>query len=263
VKESNLSGILAPIHNEIGNADASDTQNAFAQISLKSTATPRRRPLHSWRLTPKRAISLQTELRGRLIDEPIHVSPRLVAGADIAYSKKSNRLFAAVILFRLPEMEVIETTTEVRDATFPYVPGLLSFREAPALIAAFRKLRRKPDAAIFDGQGRAHPRGLGLAAHVGLWLRIPTIGCAKSRLCGEAAEPGPEPRDAAPLLLNGEVIGHVLRTRRSVKPLFVSAGHLCTLRDAVRLVLDCSRGYRLPEPTRQAHILVTRLRANA
>jgi deoxyribonuclease V len=201
-------------------------------------------------------------LRARLIDRPIP-PPRIVAGADIAYSKHTNTLLAAVILFRLPDLEVIETVVEVRESRFPYVPGLLSFREAPALLAAFRKLRHKPDAAIFDGQGQAHPRRLGLAAHLGLWLELPTIGCAKSRLCGEAADPGPGPGDSAPLLLNGELIGRVLRTKRNVKPLYVSAGHLSTLRDALRLVLSCCRGYRLPEPTRQAHILVTRLRHEA
>lgn len=189
--------------------------------------------------------------------------PRLVAGADIAYSKKTNRLFAAILLFSLPEMDLVETAIEVRKSAYPYVPGLLSFREAPALIAAFRKLRHQPDVAMFDGQGRAHPRGMGIAAHLGLWLHIPTIGCAKSRLCGEAEEPGQAAGDTTPLLLKGETIGRVLRTKPHVNPLFVSAGHLSTLDDAVRIVLDCCRGYRLPEPTRQAHILVTKLRTSA
>jgi len=218
------------------------------------------KPLHSWRLTPKRGIALQSELRAQLIDCPIRPWPRLIAGADIAYSKKTNQLVAAVILFRLPGMEVEEQAVVRRKATIPYIPGLLSFREAPALIAAFRRLSTKPDAAIFDGQGRAHPRGLGLAAHVGLWLGIPTVGCAKSRLCGEADEPGPEPGDTTPLRLRRALIGRVVRTRKNVKPLYISAGHLSSLRDSVRLVLECCRGFRLPEPTRQAHILVTRLR---
>lgn len=219
------------------------------------------RPLHEWEMTPREAAALQNQLRKRLRAEPIRPwPPRWVASVDASYGRGSERVCAGVILFRLPEMQPVEQVWTVLEAAFPYVPGLLTWREGPAVVEAFRKLRRRPDAVLFDGQGRAHPRGLGLAAHLGLWLNLPTIGCAKSRLCGEAEEPGPAAGDHAPLRLNGRTIGRVLRTRDQVRPLFISAGHRCTLRDAVRLTLRCGRGYRLPEPTRAAHRLVTELR---
>jgi deoxyribonuclease V len=217
--------------------------------------------LHSWRLSPKRAIALQEQLRHRITDCPLRPWPEFVAGADIAYSKRTEELIAAVVVLRLPKRETVEQTWVIRRARYPYVPGLLTFREAPAVLAAFRRIRHRWDAAIFDGQGRAHPRGMGLAAHIGLWLDAPTIGCAKSRLVGEAGEPGPAPGDHAPLMFDGRVVGAVLRTRRGVKPVFVSAGHKSNLTDSIRLVMACCAGYRIPEPTRRAHALVTRLRS--
>jgi len=217
-------------------------------------------PLHSWRLAPKKAIALQKQLRDRIVDCPIRPWPEFVAGADISYAKRTNDLIAAVVVLHLPGLETVEETWVLRRARYPYVPGLLTFREAPAVLAAFKRIRSRWDAAIFDGQGRAHPRGMGLAAHIGLWLDTPTVGCAKSRLIGEAEEPGPAPGDRAPLMLDGRVIGAVLRTRRGVKPLFVSAGHKSNLADSIRLVMACCAGYRVCEPTRRAHALVTRLR---
>ncbi len=220
-------------------------------------------PLHSWRLAPKKAIALQTRLRERIVDCPIRPWPEFVAGADISYAKRTNDLIAAVVVLRLPALETVAESWVVRRVSYPYVPGLLTFREAPAVLAAFGRLRSRWDVAIFDGQGRAHPRGMGLAAHIGLWLDAPTVGCAKSRLIGEAAEPGPAPGDHAPLSLDGRVIGAVLRTRRNVKPLFISAGHKSNLADSVRLVMACCAGYRVTEPIRRAHALVTRLRGEA
>jgi len=164
-------------------------------------------------------------------------------------------------VLRLPELEPVEEAWVARRTQYPYVPGLLTFREAPALLAAFRRLRSKWDAAIFDGQGRAHPRGMGLAAHIGLWLDAPTVGCAKSRLIGDAEEPGPEPGSHSPLMLDGRIIGATLRTRRGVKPVYVSAGQKSNLSDSIRLVMACCAGYRIPEPIRRAHALVTRLRS--
>jgi deoxyribonuclease V len=218
--------------------------------------------LHSWRLSPKKAIALQVRLRDRIVDCPLRPWPEFVAGADISYAKRTNDLIAAVVVLRLPGLETVEETWVIRRARYPYVPGLLTFREAPAVLAAFKRLRSRWDAAIFDGQGRAHPRGMGLAAHIGLWLDAPTIGCAKSRLIGEAVEPGREPGDHAPLTLDGRVVGTVLRTRRNVKPLFVSAGHKSNLADSIRLVMACCAGYRVTEPIRRAHALVTRLRGS-
>jgi len=206
-------------------------------------------------------MALQHELRAELIRSPLCPrNPKLIAGADVSYGRGSNRLFAAVVVLRLPDLELVEEQCVSRPAGYPYVPGLLTFREAPPLLAAFARLKSRPDAAVFDGQGRAHPREMGLAAHIGLWLDLPTIGCAKSRLVGEAEEPGPEPGDFSDLRFKGRVVGAVLRTRRNVKPLYVSPGHKANLPDSIRLVLKCGAGYRLPEPTRRAHALVSRLR---
>jgi deoxyribonuclease V len=219
------------------------------------------RPLHSWRLSPKRAVALQEQLRDRIADCPLRPWPEFVAGADISYAKRADELIAAVVVLRLPGLVTVAETWVIRRTRYPYVPGLLTFREAPAMLAAFKQLRSRWDAAIFDGQGRAHPRGMGLAAHIGLWLDAPTIGCAKSRLIGEATEPGPAPGDRAPLMFDGGVVGAVLRTRGNVKPVFVSAGHKSNLADSIRLVMACCAGYRVPEPIRRAHALVTRLRS--
>ena len=217
-------------------------------------------PLHSWRLTPSEAIALQKELRRRLVTAPIRPRPKIVAGADVSLTRGSDRLFAGVVVLRLPELETVDQAWVAHRAEYPYIPGLLTFREAPAVLDAFARLRMRPDAVILDGQGRAHPRGMGLAAHIGLWLDLPTVGCAKSRLVGKADEPGPEPGDRSPLRLKGRTIGTVLRTRHGVKPVYVSAGHRANLADSVRLVLACCTRYRLPEPTRQAHALVNRVR---
>jgi deoxyribonuclease V len=165
-----------------------------------------------------------------------------------------------VLVLAFPELEIVETRTLEAPLVFPYIPGLLSFREAPALIECFRALGRRPDLVLIDGQGIAHPRRLGLAAHVGLWLGIPTIGCAKKRLIGEHDEPGPERGRAAPLFDAGQRIGTVLRTRTRVKPLFISPGHLIDIPSATRLALACAPRFRLPEPTRLAHQCVTRLK---
>ena len=218
------------------------------------------RKLHDWNLSPCEAMRLQDRLRRQLITSPIRPRPTLVAGVDASYTRGGDRIFAGVVVLRLPDLETVEEVSAVRPIEYPYVPGLLSFREAPAVLDAFRKLRVRPDAVIFDGHGRSHMRGMGLAAHVGLWLDLPTVGCAKSRLVGDAGEPGPEPGDRAPLRYNGRIVGSVLRTRRNVKPVFVSSGHRAYLPDAVGLVLRCCIGCRLPETTRRAHALVNRER---
>jgi deoxyribonuclease V len=163
-------------------------------------------------------------------------------------------MYAAVVVVEWPSGDVVEQVTAERPAEFPYIPGLLSFREIPALLAAFEKLRSKPDVIIYDGHGIAHPRRFGIASHLGVLLDVPTIGCAKSRLVGEHAEPGLERGAQTPLTLDGKTIGAVVRTRTNVKPVFVSVGHRVSLRAAVRLVLDTATRYRLPEPTRLAHV---------
>jgi len=185
---------------------------------------------------------------------------RLVAGADVSYSKHDDRLYAGVVVMRLPGLETVAEAKATGQAKFPYIPGLLTFREAPVLLQAIRRLRVVPDAFMFDGQGIAHPRGMGLAAHIGLFLDLPTVGCAKSRLIGEHDEVGPAPGDWSPLRHEGRTIGAVLRTRARVKPVFVSPGHRMTVAGSVGLVLRSVGRYRLPEPTRLAHLLVNRIR---
>lgn len=215
---------------------------------------------HDWDITPSDAIRLQKRLSLLVHETPVTGEVRTVAGTDCAFLNGGRRIVASAVLCDAKSMETIAAVDEVRACGFPYVPGLLSFREAPAVIAAVGKLPDKPDLLLCDGQGRAHPRGLGLASHVGLWLEIPTIGVAKSRLCGEHREPGSRRRCRTQLKLDGRVIGAVVRTRTDVKPLFVSIGHRVTLDDAVRWTLRCTRGVRLPEPNRLAHRRVTDLR---
>ncbi|MEQ8765123.1 MAG: deoxyribonuclease V [Planctomycetota bacterium] len=208
--------------------------------------------LHTWDLDIPAAKALQTELAAKVRLEPLRRMPKIVAGADIAFDKPNGRLFAAAVAYRLDPLEMIADVAVCRPIPFPYVPGYLSFREAPAILAAIAALDVTPDAVLIDGQGIAHPRRLGLAAHVGLWLNRPTVGCAKSRLIGEFEEPGSE-RGAASDLRDGDTrIGTVLRTRLDVRPLFISPGHLVDFEGTVQLTLRCGAGYRLPEPTRQA-----------
>lgn len=210
--------------------------------------------LHPWNLTPKEAIALQKELAGRVVlcDE-LPGSVRLVAGVDVSCSRFAPEIHAAVVLFDLEENVVVETATARSAEAFPYVPGLLSFRELPVVLAAFRQLQRLPDVVLVDGQGLAHPRRFGIACHLGLWLDLPVIGCAKSRLCGEHGEPGPQCGKWVSLRDGGEEIGRVVRTRDRIRPLYVSPGHRVSQERAVQVVLACGRGYRLPEPTRLAH----------
>jgi deoxyribonuclease V len=169
-------------------------------------------------------------------------------------------LYAAVVVLRTADWTILETQETVGRASFPYIPGLLTFREAPILLELFSNLKTRPDAVILDGQGQAHPRRLGFASHVGLWLDVPCVGCAKSRLVGSYREPGKRPGSMSPLRDGNEVIGSIVRTKKGVKPVYVSVGNRIDLASAIRLVLHCCQGYRLPEPTRQAHLLVNALR---
>lgn len=213
---------------------------------------------HPWDLTPKEAIELQKKIAGRVRLEDVLKDVSLVAGADVHFPEKGQAC-AAVVLLHYPDMAVMESRVAVGRVDFPYVPGLLAFREAPILLEAFAGLSQDPDLVLVDGQGLAHPRRMGLACHIGLYLGVPTIGCAKSRLCGQHEEPGMEKGNWTELVDNGEVIGSVLRTRSGIKPLYISPGHMVDFEAARRWTLDCCRGYRLPEPTRLAHQLAGRL----
>jgi deoxyribonuclease V len=218
------------------------------------------RNLHSWQISYKEAIELQKKLAGRVRFIPLRKPPQLVAGLDCAFSKDGKRIIAAVVVLKLSDFEIIETQSAIRKVLFPYIPGLLSFREAPACLKAVEKLKTTPDLFIVDGQGVAHPRRLGIASHLGLFFDKPTIGCAKSRLLGSYEEPVLAKGSFSPMRDKQETIGAVVRTRTNVKPVFVSVGHECTLDDAVDAVLACADKYRLPEPTRLAHQLVSRLK---
>jgi len=219
--------------------------------------------LHNWNLPPKQAIDLQRRLAGKVQLIGLKSPPRLIAGLDCALSKDAQRIVAAVVVLRPASFEVVETKSAVRKVLLPYIPGLLSFREAPACIAAVEKLKAVPDMFFIDGQGIAHPRRLGLAAHLGLFFDTPTVGCAKSRLTGTFKDPPTIKGKYSLLKDKQDTIGAVLRTRTNVKPIFVSVGNKCTLKDAVKITLACTTRYRLPEPTRLAHQLVSKLKLKA
>ncbi|MBE0574827.1 MAG: deoxyribonuclease V [Desulfuromonadales bacterium] len=217
--------------------------------------------LHTWDLPPKQAVAIQTKLADRIVlRDMLPKEIILVAGVDVSYQRRAERFHAAVVLMELETASIIETATASAECDFPYIPGLLSFRELPVLLQAFRKLQTVPEVVLVDGQGIAHPRRFGLASHLGLWLDLPTIGCAKSRLCGEAAEPARERGSWTSLSCDGKAVGAVVRTRQGVRPMYISPGHLVSIDRAVEIVLRCGGGYRLPEPTRQAHLASNRLR---
>jgi deoxyribonuclease V len=214
-------------------------------------------PLHSWHLAPAQAIALQERLAARVVRVDRVGRVRTVAGVDVGYDDASGRARAAVAVLSVPDLAPVGQAIAHVRVRFPYVPGLLSFREIPAVLAALRRLRMAPDLILCDGQGIAHPRRFGIASHLGLLLDRPTIGVAKTRLVGEHRAP-PARRGAwMPLVDAGEVIGAVLRTRAGVKPLYVSIGHRVSLETAVRWVMACVTRYRLPETTRRAHQLAS------
>ncbi|MFP3983700.1 MAG: deoxyribonuclease V [Desulfurivibrionaceae bacterium] len=215
------------------------------------------RPPHNWRVSPGKAKEIQKELARRVCTREERPSYRLAAGVDAAFSTEDSYCFGAVVLWNIKESAVREQHTARADIAFPYIPGLLSFREAPVIIKALRRLKEEPDILICDGQGIAHQRRLGIASHLGVLTGLPSIGCAKSRLIGDYQTPGPAKGAGSPLTDRGERIGTVLRSRRGVKPVFVSVGHNISLRDAEETVLACCRKYRLPEPIRLADHLCT------
>lgn len=215
---------------------------------------------HPWDLSPGEARKLQIELAG-LVDASTPLAKwDIIASADISMGRYDKDLAAAVVVVRTDTFEVVERAGVVRPITYPYVPGLLSFREVPPLLDVFARIKTPFDVVLYDGHGVAHPRRLGIASHLGLWLDRPTVGCAKSRLNGEFVEPGSERGDRSGLFDRGVQIGEVVRTKDRVKPLFVSPGHRCDLESAVALVLSTSGKYRLPTPTRLAHDFVNEVR---
>jgi deoxyribonuclease V len=222
--------------------------------------------LHRWDISPTEAIALQNQLVPHVIhDQPLDLSKiRTIAGVDVSVKtadggrvtsdQSLNAISsAAVVVLSFPSLEVIETVTASIPTPFPYVPGLLAFREGPVLQEAFAQLQTEPDALMFDGMGRAHPRRLGIACHLGLWLQKPTLGCGKTLFVGTYIEPEAQRGAYTDLVDKGEVVGVSLRSKDKVKPIFISCGHLIDLPSSIALTLQCTRDYRLPEPIRQAH----------
>ncbi len=213
-------------------------------------------PHHPWDVTPEEAVAIQRLLREKVSLTDGFGEIRHVAGADISLSQDGETANACVVVLTFPELITVERRVATKPIEFPYVPGLLAFREGPALLEAFRMVETEPDIILFDGHGLAHPRRMGIASHIGVILDKPSIGCAKSRLIGRYAEPANEIGAHTPMLAEGnELVGYAVRTRRYVRPIFVSPGHKVSFQSSLRIALECSGGYRLPEPVRRAHNL--------
>ncbi|MBA7503633.1 Endonuclease V [subsurface metagenome] len=210
--------------------------------------------LHDWDVSHGEAKALQVSLAKKVVTEDEGINPHLIAGVDISSPDSRGIGRGAVVVLNYPELNLVEVKTVEREVAFPYIPGLLSFREAPLIVAACEELSSVPDLVLVDGQGIAHPRRFGLASHLGLFFDVPTIGCAKSILCGAHKPVGEKVGSYAELVDNDQVIGSALRTRIGVKPIYVSIGHKISLSSAIKWVLNCCRGYRLCEPTRLAHL---------
>jgi deoxyribonuclease V len=219
--------------------------------------------LHAWKVSVEEASRIQESLKTRIILKKNFSEIKTIGGGDVAYSKSEDLLFGAIVVLSFPDMEILDTATSDGKIPFPYVPTLLSFREGPILIKTFQKLKIRPDVMIYDGQGIAHPRGMGLASHMGLWLDLPSIGCAKTPLLGEFIPPRPSRGGFEWIRREGKKVGAVLRTKERVKPLFVSPGHRIDLLTSIHLILESCRGFRIPEPLRRAHQLSLLLRREA
>lgn len=215
---------------------------------------------HAWNLSPTEAVALQRELREQLIIQSLEKEIHIVAGTDLSYDKGSDQFYAGIVFLDYESMEVIAHSTVSSRAPFPYIPGLLSFREIPSLMEAWEQRPMNPDVVLCDGHGIAHPRRLGIATHFGLLTETPSVGCAKRKLVGEYEEPEKRRGEYTPIKDGDETIGYALCTKDGIKPVFVSPGHLIGMEQSREIVLHCARSYKLPEPTRQAHLLVNRLR---
>lgn len=211
-----------------------------------------------WPKNVAEARSNQEKMRGKIKITPLKRIPSYIAGADAAF--RGNKVIAAVCLFTFPRLVFVEDSFEIRECSFPYVPGYLTFREGPAIIAALKKLKKRPDLLLVDGQGIAHPRGIGIGSHLGIILNIPSIGCAKSRLVGEYLEPDTKKGAWSYLRHLGMTVGAVLRTRSGVRPVFVSPGHRIDLESSIAFVMSCTEKYRIPEPLRKADMLSKKLK---
>jgi deoxyribonuclease V len=211
-----------------------------------------------WPKDIKRARMIQDILKEKVRITPLKQNPEYVAGVDAAFL--NEEIIGVACLYRYPDMHLIEETYAVTETLFPYIPGLLSFREGPAIVNALKGLRKKPDIVLFDGQGIAHQRRLGIASHIGVLLNVPTIGCAKSRLVGTYKEPGLKKTSWSFLKHGGKIVGVVLRTKDNVKPIFVSPGHRIDIQGSIDIVLICCQKYRIPEPLRRADFISKKIK---
>ena len=216
--------------------------------------------LHSWNVKPEEAVKYQKKLLQKISFSPTFNHIKLIAGVDASY--QSGYIIGGIVILKYPELSVLDRKFIINKVNFPYRSGLLTFREGPALISLFKKVEWNPDIIFFDGQGYAHPRRMGIATHLGLFLDRATIGCAKSRLIGDYTEPGNKKGCYSPLLHKEIVIGTVLRTRDNVKPIFVSSGNHINLKKAIEITLSCTTKFRIPEPIREAHLFVNKIRKN-
>jgi deoxyribonuclease V len=220
--------------------------------------------LHDWEVTLRDAREIQNNLSKKIqIDISLNINKiKIIAAADISFNRLSKMLYAALVLVRFSDLQPIKIYKHKEEAFFPYIPGYLSFREAPPIISLFKHLSTIPDILLCDGQGLAHPRGFGLASHLGLFLDIPTIGCAKSILVGQCEEPPTHKGSYSDLIYNNKLVGVALRTRKGVKPIYISIGHKLRLGDAIKIIMHCCPRYRIPEPIRLAHSVVNEFRSH-
>ncbi|MGB1241239.1 MAG: deoxyribonuclease V [Chitinophagales bacterium] len=215
---------------------------------------------HPWNLSSQEAIELQQKLRSKVKIKAMSKPLQYIAGADISFNRGEDTVYVGMVVLKYPEMIEVERAVLIDEANFPYIPGLLSFRETPLLLKAWEKLSIKPDLIVTDGHGLAHMRRFGVACHLGLLTDTAAIGCAKKILVGKHDVLGEEKGSVAYIEDKDEIVGAVLRTRKNVKPVYISAGHKINLEEAIEVMKTCAVNYRIPEPTRQAHLIVNELR---
>nr|MBN2276653.1 endonuclease V [candidate division Zixibacteria bacterium] len=220
-------------------------------------------PLHEWPSTPGEAVKIQQQFKSSIILENVLDKIETIAAVDTAYNVVNNRLYAAVVTLKYPDLNDVERAVAEMEAQFPYIPALLAFREGPVILKAISRLKRKPDVIIYAGHGIAHPRSFGMASHIGLFTDIPSIGCARKVLVGEHRMPGRVKGSCSPLSFQDSTVGFVYRTKGEVKPMIISPGHKCDLKNALEIVVNCLSDFRMPEPLRQAHLFASKFKQSS
>lgn len=220
-------------------------------------------PLHEWPKNPNDAVKIQLQLKSRVTLLSQCENPEIITAVDTAYNEKANRLYAAAVTLKYPEMENVERAVAEMEAEFPYIPALLAFREGPVILKALCRLNIRPDVIIYPGHGIAHPRSFGMACHLGLLTDIPSIGCAKKRLVGDFRPPSAEKGSCSSLFVSNVEVGFVYRTKSAVKPMYITPGYKCSIRNAIDVVVGCLTQYRMPEPLRLAHLFANKYKHSA